>query len=102
MAKRIASGRTSKATTTTTAKRRSPSRAAVAGAPSSAPQASTPLVKANTTPAPISAAQRREMVATLAYLRAEHRGFVNGDSMADWLEAEREVDARMVVESAEA
>ncbi|WP_366912080.1 DUF2934 domain-containing protein, partial [Ferrovum sp.] len=28
-----------------------------------------------------------------AYYRAEHRGFNGGDTLADWLEAEAEVDA---------
>jgi hypothetical protein len=35
------------------------------------------------------------MIATAAYLRAERRGFASGDPVADWLEAEAEVDAEM-------
>lgn len=37
--------------------------------------------------------QRRQMIADAAYFRAERRGFDGGDPMADWLEAETEVDA---------
>lgn len=37
--------------------------------------------------------RRRQMIAKAAYLRAERRGFQNGDPLADWLLAEREVDA---------
>jgi hypothetical protein len=41
----------------------------------------------------ISAEQRRSMIAEQAYLRAERRGFEDGDPVADWLESEKEVDA---------
>jgi len=43
----------------------------------------------------VSAEQRRQMIAEAAYLRAEHRGFVGGDAVADWVEAEAEVDGRL-------
>ncbi len=33
----------------------------------------------------------REMIATLAYQKAEKRGFLPGHEVADWLAAEREV-----------
>ena len=36
---------------------------------------------------------RDEMISVAAYYRAEHRGFVEGDSLADWLSAEAEIDA---------
>ena len=39
--------------------------------------------------------QRRSMIAAAAYLRAERRGFADGDPVTDWLEAEAEVDARL-------
>jgi ABC-type transporter Mla subunit MlaD len=35
------------------------------------------------------------MIAEAAYVRAERRGFVGGDPLADWLDAEAEVDARL-------
>lgn len=37
------------------------------------------------------AAERRDMVATAAYFRAEHRGFQPGHDVDDWLAAELEV-----------
>lgn len=39
--------------------------------------------------------QRRRMIAEAAYYRAEQRGFEGGDPVADWLEAEAEVDAHL-------
>lgn len=36
---------------------------------------------------------REKMISVAAYLRAEQRGFVGGDPVADWLEAEAAVDA---------
>ena len=44
-------------------------------------------------PSDIDETQRREMIATSAYLRAERRGFDSGSELADWLAAEEEVDA---------
>lgn len=38
-------------------------------------------------------AVRHQMIAEAAYLRAELRGFTDGDPVDDWLEAEREVDS---------
>jgi hypothetical protein len=37
----------------------------------------------------------RELVALAAYYRAERRGFAPGGETEDWLEAEREVAARI-------
>jgi hypothetical protein len=57
--------------------------------------------RAKTTPRPsaaaaphqtVSAEQRREMIATMAYYRAQARGFEGGTDMEDWLESERAVD----------
>lgn len=41
---------------------------------------------------PISTEQRRQLIAEAAYFRALSRGFAGGDQVADWLDAEREVD----------
>jgi chromosome segregation ATPase len=41
----------------------------------------------------ISEESRRKMIAEAAYFRAEHRGFRDGDPVADWLAAENEIDA---------
>lgn len=43
----------------------------------------------------VSAEERRRMIAEAAWNRAVARGFANGDAVRDWLEAEREVDARL-------
>ncbi|HLU06755.1 MAG TPA: DUF2934 domain-containing protein [Woeseiaceae bacterium] len=43
----------------------------------------------------VSATQRRQMISEAAYFLAEHRGFNGGDAMADWLQAEAEVDGRL-------
>src|SRR5512147_3006597 len=46
-----------------------------------------------------AAAQRRQaMIREAAYLRAERRGFVGGDPVTDWLEAEAEIDRRLEAE----
>ena len=50
----------------------------------------------------ITSVERHQMIATSAYYRAEHRtlhpaghsGFVAGDSLKDWLDAESEITAR--------
>jgi len=36
---------------------------------------------------------REEMISVAAYYHAEHRGFVDDDSLSDWLAAEAEIDA---------
>jgi Protein of unknown function (DUF2934) len=38
---------------------------------------------------------RHQRIAEKAYLRAERRGFADGDPVADWIAAEREVDAEL-------
>lgn len=40
----------------------------------------------------IDESQRREMIATAAFLRAERRGFSSGSEVDDWLSAEEEID----------
>ena len=42
-----------------------------------------------------TADQRRSMIQTAAYLRAEKRGFRGGNPMQDWVDAEREIDAML-------
>jgi len=43
----------------------------------------------------VDANERRRMIAEAAYFRAERRGFSGGDPVADWIEAEAEVDAAL-------
>ena len=40
----------------------------------------------------VTSQEREQMIATLAYLRAEQRGFAPGQEQEDWLQAEAEVD----------
>ncbi|GAB4443611.1 MAG: hypothetical protein OHK0026_10250 [Rhodocyclaceae bacterium] len=51
--------------------------------------------------AAVDPGQRRRMIATSAYFRAERRGFAGGSALEDWLDAEAEVD-RMLERSGEA
>ena len=46
----------------------------------------------------ITAADRRQMIAEAAYLRAERRGFAPGGEIEDWLAAEEEVDALLAAD----
>ena len=43
--------------------------------------------------------QRHEKIKQAAYFKAEHRGFIPGFELQDWLEAEQEIDnvARPVI-----
>ncbi len=43
----------------------------------------------------VSDSQRRQMVSEAAYFLAERHGFNGGDPVADWLQAEAEVDAAL-------
>ncbi len=43
----------------------------------------------------ISSAERHQMISEAAYLRSEAQGFA-GDGRQDWLDAEADVDARLV------
>lgn len=44
-------------------------------------------------PSAATAADRHSMIATAAYYRAQQRGFIGGDHVADWLASEAEIDA---------
>jgi len=80
--------KTEKRTGSSSARRRSTVRRADPGADSKS---------ANRGPKPpgISAEERYKMIARLAYLRAEKRGFAPGHELDDWLRAESEVDQRL-------
>jgi hypothetical protein len=45
--------------------------------------------------ASVSEDQRHEMIAKCAYFIARSRGFQGGDPLADWLQAEAEVDEHL-------
>jgi len=53
--------------------------------------ASKAMQKATT----MSAEERRRLIAEAAYLRAEQRGFIGGDPVQDWMEAEADLDTRL-------
>jgi Protein of unknown function (DUF2934) len=46
-----------------------------------------------TRPEPVQPGSREEMIAEVAYYRAEKRGFEPGYELEDWLAAEQEIDA---------
>ena len=43
----------------------------------------------------INAEGCRQLIANLAYLKAEKRGFTGGNPEQDWLEAEKEISAQL-------
>ena len=45
---------------------------------------------------PLPSEVRHQMIATAAYYRAERRAFQGGDPVADWLEAEAEIERTLV------
>jgi hypothetical protein len=44
----------------------------------------------------VESKERSRLIAEAAYLRAERRGFTEGDPQQDWLEAEAEVDQTLL------
>ncbi len=44
----------------------------------------------------ITPEERHRMIAETAYFLAQERGFVGGDPVADWIEAERRVDRQLL------
>ena len=70
--------------------------AALPRTPASPASARSPEVKANdpARPKSISAEERYRLIAEAAYYRAEKRGFQGGDPAQDWIQAEKEVDAK--------
>lgn len=54
----------------------------------------------NRSPVSFSAEERQRMIAEAAYYRAEQRGFNDGDPVADWLQAEQEINNALLNHSA--
>ncbi|MGH8144665.1 MAG: DUF2934 domain-containing protein [Steroidobacteraceae bacterium] len=50
-----------------------------------------------TAPGLLEPAQRHRLIAEVAYLRAQRRGFEPGGNLDDWLAAEAEVDAALAI-----
>ena len=78
----------------TAAKAKARPKAATKAAPKAAPKPAKPRAKR---PAVIPAEQRRNYIEVAAYHIAERRGFAPGDPLADWTQAEAEID-RLVAE----
>lgn len=74
-------------------KKKSPVKKKVAVKSSSVKKRAT-SAKGKPTKTTISAAERRQMIAEAAYYIAEQRNFLGGDVHNDWLEAEKQIDAR--------
>jgi hypothetical protein len=51
-----------------------------------------PVLRIESHGAAVDVTARRRLIEQCAYLRAERRGFVGGDPVDDWLEAEMEID----------
>ena len=79
-------------------RKRSSKRAEAKG---SAPDNATPETSEPGLPLSVTPEERRRMIESAAYARAERRGFVAGDPMDDWLQAESEVDSRLISEGQE-
>ena len=73
--------------------------AAPAPAPAAAKRVAKPKVTKAVAPMQVSEDVRRGMIAEAAYLRAERRGFMNGNEAEDWTAAEKEVDALLSASS---
>jgi len=56
---------------------------------------STSVSKATQKATTMSTEERRRLIAEAAYLRAEQRGFIGGDPVQDWMEAEADLDTRL-------
>lgn len=52
-----------------------------------------------TAAAKLSPESQRALIAETAYFKSERRGFAPGSEVADWLEAEREVEALLAGKS---
>jgi hypothetical protein len=52
--------------------------------------------KADKTAPCLSPEERFQMISEAAYFKAEQRGFMAGDDLADWLAAEAEVDGLLL------
>lgn len=78
-----------------TAGRANPGR--IAGVADHSPTVVRQTVNKSAEPMPcISPEERFQMISEAAYFRAELRGFMVGDELADWLAAETEVDALLL------
>ena len=75
------------------AKKKAPARAKTVGAGAAAVTKSAPTLGRPRRGQAITEEQRRSMIAERAYFKAERRGFIGGDPLGDWCDAEAEIDA---------
>jgi hypothetical protein len=54
----------------------------------------------NSLPTGVTGEERHQLIAEAAYFRAEQRSFCPGYELADWLDAEAEIDTRLSTNSA--
>lgn len=64
--------------------------------PSAQVEANPPATARGQSPVETTAEQRLRMIAEAAYYLAERRGFQGGDPTEDWLQAEAEIDHRLM------
>ncbi len=64
---------------------------------SPAPKSTLPPVRAHVTAPVVDPEYRRSLIAQIAYFRAQRRGFEPGHEQEDWLTAEAEVDAALML-----
>ncbi|MFZ5509641.1 MAG: DUF2934 domain-containing protein [Pseudomonadota bacterium] len=68
-----------------------------AAIPGEKPGAALPEERAAAVPgAIVTAEERHRMIAEAAYFRALQRGLLDGYELGDWLDAEKEIDARLL------
>ena len=62
------------------------------------PKEAKPATSSSAQSVSITPEQRQEYIAVAAYYRAEQRGFCGGNTLQDWLEAEDEINHRLLTE----
>jgi hypothetical protein len=82
-------------TTATNTSQKQDKSAGLAIAPSGSQVSGGGTKAADTATAQVTDEQRRQMIAVVAYYRAEQRGFCEGGELDDWLAAEAEVDRQL-------
>jgi hypothetical protein len=82
-------------TTSTNTSQRQDKSAGPAIAPSGSQVRGTGNSAANPATAQVTDERRRQMIAVVAYYRAERRGFCEGGELDDWLAAEAEVGRQL-------
>jgi hypothetical protein len=85
-------------TTSKRTSRRTGGAQAVDGNSSPAPKPRTRRTKSPPAATPRYREDRHASIAEAAYFRSQHRGFIPGHELEDWLAAEEEIDQRLTSE----